>query len=83
MASIIIFGGSGGIGSAIARRLRARGDTPFLVGRDAARLEAVAHEIGAPSIVADVLDGGAIATAVAEAAAVGGLAGPRLCDRHH
>ena len=75
MASIIIFGGSGGIGSAIARRLRARGDTPFLVGRDAAKLDAVAREIGAPSIVGDVLDGAAIAAAVDEAAKPGGLSG--------
>ncbi len=76
MASIIIFGGAGGIGSAIARRLVSRGDTPFLVGRDGTRLEAVAREIGARSIVADVTDPAAIEAAVAAAvAADGALAG--------
>ncbi len=75
MVSTIIFGGSGGIGSAIARRLAARGDTPFLVGRDAAKLETVAREIGARSIVADVTDPAAIEAAVASVAADGALAG--------
>lgn len=42
MASIIIFGGAGGIGSAIVRRLAARGDRPHLVGRDPAKLAAAA-----------------------------------------
>lgn len=74
MASIIIFGGAGGIGSAIARRLVARGDTPFLVGRDETKLEAVAREIGARSMVADVTDPAAIEAAVAAAdGAVAGL----------
>ena len=74
LASVIIFGGAGAIGSAIARRLAARGDIPHLVGRDPARLAAVAGEIGAPSTVADVTDPAAIAGAIA-AAAEGGLAG--------
>ena len=74
MASIIIFGGAGGIGSAIARRLVARGDTPFLVGRDETKLETVAREIGARSMVADVTDPAAIEAAVAAAdGAVAGL----------
>ena len=75
MASIIIFGGAGGIGSATARRLVARGDTPFLVGRDETKLEAVAGEIGARSMVADVTDPAAIEAAVAAAATDGTLAG--------
>ena len=76
MASIIIFGGAGGIGSAIARRLAARGDTPFLVGRDDTKLETLAREIGARAIVADVTDPAAIEAAIAAAvAADGALAG--------
>lgn len=75
MASIIIFGGAGGIGSAIARRLAARGERPHLVGRDPARLDAVARETGASTTVADVTDPHAIGAAIAEAAAGDGLAG--------
>lgn len=74
MASIIIFGGSGGIGSAIARRVAARGDRPHLVGRDAAKLAVLAGELDAPFSSCDVIDGEAIAKAVADAAAEG-LAG--------
>ncbi len=75
MAAILIFGGAGAIGSAIARRVAARGDRPHLVGRDPARLDAVAREIGAATSVADVTDPEAIAAAVAEAAGGDGLAG--------
>ncbi len=75
MSSIIIFGGAGGIGSAIARRLAARGDRLHLVGRDPARLAAIAREVDAPSSLADVTDPAAIAAAVAAAAQDGGLAG--------
>ena len=75
MASIIIFGGAGAIGSAIARRIVARGGRPHLVGRDPARLDAVAREIDARTSIADVTDPDAVARAVAEAAAEGGLAG--------
>ena len=75
MPTTIIFGGAGGIGSAIARRLAARGDRPHLVGRDAGKLEAVAQEIGAGTSIADVTDPAAIEAAVAEAAAEDGLSG--------
>lgn len=71
---ILIFGGSGAIGSAIARRLTARGAVPHLVGRDAARLAAVAAELGAASTLADVLDADQVKAAVAAAGDVlGGL----------
>ena len=75
MPSVIIFGGAGAIGSAIARRLAARGDRPHLVGRDPAKLKAVADEIGASASTADVTDPTAIETAVAAASAdgLGGL----------
>ncbi|RYB06987.1 SDR family NAD(P)-dependent oxidoreductase [Lichenibacterium ramalinae] len=75
MASIIIFGGAGAIGSAIARRLAARGDRPHLAGRDRDKLDAVARETGAGVSVCDVTDGAAVAAAVAEAAGSDGLAG--------
>lgn len=75
MAAIIIFGGAGAIGAALARRLAARGDRVHLAGRDADRLAAVASETGAGLSVCDVTDPAAIAAAVAEGAAEGGLAG--------
>jgi NAD(P)-dependent dehydrogenase (short-subunit alcohol dehydrogenase family) len=60
---IVITGGSGGIGSAVARRLA--GDaTLALVARDEARLAAVAAETGGHAFPADVLDAGAFVEAV-------------------
>jgi len=55
---VLITGGSGGIGSDIARRVVARGDRVALVARDAARLERTVAELGANALVfpADVLD---------------------------
>ena len=56
MASkILIYGGSGGIGSATARRLRERGDEVHLVGRDEDKLHAVAEDLGASFTAGDVL----------------------------
>lgn len=72
---IIIVGGSGGIGSAVARRVAASGRALHLIGRDAARLSAIAAETGASHVVADVGDREALARAIAAAGAVlGGLA---------
>ncbi|MFN2354283.1 MAG: SDR family NAD(P)-dependent oxidoreductase [Desulfopila sp.] len=44
--TVIIYGGSGGIGSATARTLHSRGISLHLVGRNTDRLEAVAAELG-------------------------------------
>lgn len=69
--TILIYGGSGGIGYAIARCVKARGDEVHLVGRDHARLERAAAEIGAGFTVGDVL-GGEVFAAATEAASRGG-----------
>ena len=53
---ILIYGGSGGIGAATGRILRGKGFDLHLVGRDANRLSAVAHELGASFTVGDVND---------------------------
>ncbi len=52
----VIYGGSGGVGSAIARRLHQQQRRVHLVARDEARLQALATEIGATFTIGDVAD---------------------------
>ena len=52
-APIVIYGGTGGIGLALARILHGRGLALHLVARDAARLEAAAAELGATVVAVD------------------------------
>ncbi|MEP7380719.1 MAG: SDR family oxidoreductase [Gemmatimonadota bacterium] len=66
----IIYGGSGGIGSATGRLLRARDHDLHLVGRDAAKLATAAAELGAGFTVGDVCDTGLFERVAAEAGAV-------------
>ena len=54
--TVLIYGGSGGIGAALAQRLHTAGHTLHLVGRDSARLEATAAPLGATFTVGDVID---------------------------
>jgi NAD(P)-dependent dehydrogenase (short-subunit alcohol dehydrogenase family) len=75
--TVAIIGATGGIGSALARRVAARGGRPFLIGRDAARVAALAAELGAGHAVADALDGPALAAAVQAAGSP--LAGLAYC----
>ncbi len=65
--TVLIFGGTGGIGAALARRLREQGRAVHLAARDEAKLKALAAEIGATWTVSDVNDPAAIAQAVADA----------------
>jgi len=67
---ILIYGGSGGIGSATARLLRARGVDLHLVGRDEERLNDIATELGATSTLGDVNDSSLFTRAAEEAGAV-------------
>ncbi|HQF87252.1 MAG TPA: SDR family oxidoreductase [Acidobacteriota bacterium] len=64
---ILIYGGTGGIGSATARTLKARGYDLHLVGRDRTRLEALAAVLGAGTTAGDVTDTGLFARAAADA----------------
>ncbi|ACA19771.1 short-chain dehydrogenase/reductase SDR [Methylobacterium sp. 4-46] len=74
-ARVLIFGGTGGIGLAAARALRARGRPLHLVARDAGRLAAAAAELGDTTVTAgDVTDPATAARAAAQAGdALGGL----------
>jgi NAD(P)-dependent dehydrogenase (short-subunit alcohol dehydrogenase family) len=77
---VLIVGGAGGIGSAVARLLVAGGGSVFLAGRDAAKLEAVGSELGMPWATVDATDPDAIdACADAAVAALGGLTGIANC----
>ena len=67
MGRYLIYGGNGGIGSAIARRLSNAEHELVLAGRNGEELEALAAELGAKASVCDVLDGDQI-EATAEAA---------------
>ncbi|PZR95475.1 MAG: short-chain dehydrogenase [Stutzerimonas stutzeri] len=66
MMTTVIFGGSGGIGSAVLRRATARGRKCHLVGRRAERLAELAADCGASFTVADVLESGAFERVAAE-----------------
>lgn len=68
---VIVIGATGGVGSALARRLRAMGHGLHLIARDSSRLTALADELEASHAIADVLDSEALTEAVA-------LAGPRV-----
>jgi NAD(P)-dependent dehydrogenase (short-subunit alcohol dehydrogenase family) len=72
---VLIYGGSGAIGSAIARRLTETGIRCHLVGRDARRLEDVAVAVGADFTAGDVADPELFARATAAAAPDGTLDG--------
>lgn len=65
--TILVYGGTGGIGSATARRLAANGYRVHLVGRDASRLKALADELGGSHTAGDVLVPELFAQATAEA----------------
>ncbi|GAB3162808.1 SDR family oxidoreductase [Myceligenerans halotolerans] len=62
---ILVTGGSGGLGSAVARRFVAAGDDVVVTGRDAARLARAAEAIGARPVPCDVGRPGDVADLVA------------------
>lgn len=53
MSSHIVIGASGGIGSALSRRLAARGSAVLVAGRNRDKIERLALEIGAQACVVD------------------------------
>jgi NAD(P)-dependent dehydrogenase (short-subunit alcohol dehydrogenase family) len=74
MGKYLIYGGAGGIGSAIARRLAKAGHQLHLSGRDGAKLGALAGELKCDFTDADVLHPGAFEKVMEEAGAIDGLA---------
>jgi NAD(P)-dependent dehydrogenase (short-subunit alcohol dehydrogenase family) len=72
---IVIFGATGGVGAASARRLHAQGHALHLVARKAEALSALASELHATSTCVDLSDEGAFARVAEEAAQGGALAG--------
>ena len=70
MAHYLIFGGSGGIGSNLAHRMVAQGNSVHLTGRDRVRTESLAKQLRGTFTVGDVRDEGHIKTAVEQAGAV-------------
>ena len=77
VGKIVLIGGTGGIGGAIARALRGRGLDVHLVARDEGQLRAFAEEIGGSYAVADVEDVPALRRAVESGIEGGALKG--LC----
>jgi 3-oxoacyl-[acyl-carrier protein] reductase len=57
---MLVVGGAGGIGSAVARRLASGHCQLFLAGRNAERLQSVATETGAQAVVLDARDSAAV-----------------------
>lgn len=64
----VLLGGSGGIGSALARRLRQSGATVVLGARDPEKLSALAGEIGAEAFTLDATDAAQVEALVKGAA---------------
>ena len=72
----IIFGASGGIGSALARVLAAKQWRLFLAGRNAEKLSQLATKLGAGHCVLDASDAAAVEACFAQAeAAIGPITG--------
>lgn len=68
-----MIGASGGIGSALARRLASRQVEVILAGRNEAKLNALADELGAAFVAVDAANFDALDSAVARFAPIGGM----------
>jgi NAD(P)-dependent dehydrogenase (short-subunit alcohol dehydrogenase family) len=77
---VLVIGGAGGIGAAVARMIAAGGGSVYLAGRDAAKLAAIGGELGMPCGTVEASDPDAVdACADAAVAALGGLDGIVNC----
>jgi 3-oxoacyl-[acyl-carrier protein] reductase len=77
---VLVIGGGGGIGSAVARKVVGRGGRVYLAGRDEGRLAAVGAELGMPWGAVEATDIASVdVCADAAVAALGGLDGVVNC----
>jgi len=77
---VLIVGGTGGIGSAVARIIVASGGRVFIAGRDSVRLEMLGGELGMPVGQVDATDIEAVDACADQAAEMlGGLTGIANC----
>src|SRR5262245_23112225 len=60
--TVVVIGGSSGIGLETARRARAEGAEVILTARDADRLDRIGRELGASTVAFDATDFGRLAT---------------------
>jgi len=82
MATHAIIGATGAVGRALAKRVVARGGVPWLVGRDAAKLDALSHDLGGglPTTILDCADPDSVAeTFKAANVDASGIAGFAYC----
>lgn len=75
----IIFGGTGGIGSAIARNLVQRGERILLVARNEQTLSLLANELGCGFATCDVTDEEAVQRLVAKVSENSKVKGAAIC----
>ncbi len=71
-ATIVVLGASGGIGSALCKRLHQRGAKLVLAARDQDRLNELAEEVGGESVPTDATDPDAVEALCERAAEIGG-----------
>lgn len=64
---VLIFGATGGVGSAVARQLVAEGTSVYLSGRDESRLRSLGEALSSATSPADALADGALERVVADA----------------
>ncbi|NJO55218.1 MAG: SDR family oxidoreductase [Rhodospirillales bacterium] len=77
---VLILGGSGGIGFALAKRMISQGRPIVIAARHGDRLNAAAQKLGGvPSFQCDTTDAAALSEAVAKAAGTEGLSGVAYC----
>jgi NAD(P)-dependent dehydrogenase (short-subunit alcohol dehydrogenase family) len=77
---VLVIGGAGGIGAAVARMIVSGGGSVYLAGRDAGKLAAIGGELGMPYGTVEASDPDAVdACADAAVAALGGLEGIVNC----
>jgi 3-oxoacyl-[acyl-carrier protein] reductase len=77
---VLVIGGSGGIGAAVARQIVAAAGQVFLAGRNTEKLSATAAELGANWTAVEATDAASVdACADAASEALGGLTGITNC----